>query len=245
MTIKSFFPAAIAAALTVPYSASILAQTKTSDARGAATYPMASFPTATKSAAAPKRTAPFGRVFDMAEVRPIFDSERNILSIPIGLGLSTEAGISGRWCWNAEIDHFQVGRKDMGAGDGFNIQDVVLERHAFKSTSGFGGVRYYADPSGESIYAGAKLGFRRVDATWKFDGGDTEEVSHFAPFLLEAGYRIVPDEHYSVRLGARVSRDYVLSQQIKNQRPESESLKIRALRYNYESILDLGVAYYF
>jgi hypothetical protein len=208
-------------------------------------YPGPTQPMAARKSASSHRVVPFGQIVDAIEARPIFNNERNILSFPIGLGLSAEAEIRGKWSWTAELDHFQLGRKVIGKDDGFYVQDVAFERHSVKSTSAFGGLRYYTDPSSESFYAGARLGFRRVDGTYEFGNSDVLEVSHYVPLILESGYRIVASDNFTVRVGARVSRDYALSQQLQNKKKTDESLRLGALRYSYESIVDLGFGYYF
>lgn len=202
-------------------------------------------PMAVKRASGPGRHAPFGQIVDAVEIRPIFNTERAIISLPIGLGVSTETEIRGKWSWTAELDHFQLGDKVLGRGDGFYVQDIPFERRSVKATTALGGLRYYADPSGESIYAGARVGFRRVDGSYGFGNSDVLEVAHYAPLILESGYRVVVSDQMAVRIGARVSRDFALSQQLQNKKKAVDSPKLAALRYNYESILDLGFGYYF
>ena len=214
--------------------------------RSGSSYPGPTQPIAArKVVSGTQRVPPFGQLVDAIEFRPIFNNERTILSFPIGLGISAEAEIKGKWSWTAELDHFQLGRKVIGMDDGFYVQDIEFERRSVKATTMLGGLRYYADPSGESLYAGARLGFRRVDATYGFGNSDVLEVAHYVPLVLESGYRIVLTEKLSARVGARVSRDYALSQQLQNKKKTEQSLRLGAFRYTYESVVDLGFGYYF
>ena len=89
------------------------------------------------------------------------------------------------------------------------------------------------------------MGFSRVDATYGFDSTDVSEVSHYIPLILETGYRFVIDDQITARLGARLSRDYVLSQQLNNREKSEDKLKLEALRYNHQSVVDMGIAYHF
>ena len=82
-------------------------------------YPGPTQPMAARMTAGSRRVVPFGQIVDAIEARPIFNNERNILSFPIGLGISAEAEIKGKWSWTAELDHFQLGRKVIGKDDGF------------------------------------------------------------------------------------------------------------------------------
>jgi hypothetical protein len=236
---KLFKKISVLTALLAPISA--FGQSSTAPTNPASPAPVV----VAKKVASPTRVAPFGRIVDAVEVRPIFNSERNLLSFPIGLGVSAEAEIKGKWSWTAEVDHFQLGRKVIGKEDGFYVQDVEFERHHVNSTSLLGGLRYYTDPSSESYYTGVRMGFRRVDATYGFSNSDVLEVAHYVPLILESGYRVAVNENFTVRVGARISKDFALSQQLQNNQKTEDSLRLGALRYSYESIIDLGFGYYF
>ncbi|MEZ4742809.1 MAG: hypothetical protein R3B45_10235 [Bdellovibrionota bacterium] len=191
------------------------------------------------------KSAVFGSVFNSVEARPIFNANAGLVSFPIGLGLTGESEVYGHIFWLVEASHFRLGSRTLSRDNGFYANDLQFERTHLFSTQIDGGLRYYNDAFGNSWYGGARLGFSRLDAAYNFDQANISEISYIVPVALEAGYRFVVHEQITVRTGARVVNNYLLSQQFDVDADKESQFALEARHANLQSILDVGVAYFF
>ena len=187
----------------------------------------------------------FGNHFNALEASPIFNGEEGLITTPIGIGIGTEVEVIDNWHFISELSYYSIQKQEVGKEEGFFLSDVKIMRNSLDSTSALAGLRYYTNPGQDSWYGDGKVGFQRIAATYSLDNLNVTETSHNIPFVIELGHRFVIQEAYTLRMGARMSDKYVLSQQLRNRTNSEQGRKASGISYNVPSILNMSFGYHF
>lgn len=186
----------------------------------------------------------FGSYFDALEVTPVFNGEKALITVPMGVAVGTETEIEGNYFFISEARYFKVYEEDVGGEEGLYLDNLHVRRDNLDSFSVMGGMRYYTNPYENSWYGDIKAGFQRDTGDYQGTNLDVTETSHSIPFVMELGHRFVLDQSYTIRLGARMSDRYILSQQLRNKSGE-ETQKVSRIAFEIPSALNVSIGYHF